>query len=120
MVDSSYTSHSECSAAQVRCGQHAVKRGSDRICCSYRLSRRKQIIVEHFDAPFDDDWIPLYNLAPAQPVPVICQHPKEPRRVPWLMHWGGLIPSWDYGPEHRLQNQQQIGTGYKNTLLASD
>jgi putative SOS response-associated peptidase YedK len=38
---------------------------------------QKQIIAEHFDAtPFDDDWIPRYNIAPTQPVPVIRQHPK--------------------------------------------
>ena len=43
-----------------------------------RLSRRKRIIEEHVDAPFDDDWIPRYNIAPAQPVPIISQHPKEP------------------------------------------
>jgi len=63
------------------------------MCGRYRLSRRKQIIAEHFDAPFDDDWIPRYNIAPTQPVPVIRQHPKEPKRVLSLMRWG-LIPSW--------------------------
>lgn len=64
------------------------------MCGRYRLSRRKQIIAEHFDAtPFDDDWGPRYNIAPTQPVPVIRQHPKEPERVMSLMKWG-LIPSW--------------------------
>jgi putative SOS response-associated peptidase YedK len=64
------------------------------MCGRYRLSRRKQIIAEHFDAtPFDDDWEPRYNIAPTQPVPVIRQHPKEPERVMSLMKWG-LIPSW--------------------------
>jgi hypothetical protein len=29
------------------------------MCGRYRLSRRKQIIAEHFDAvPFEDDWEP--------------------------------------------------------------
>jgi Uncharacterized conserved protein len=47
----------------------------------YRLSRRKQIIAEHFEVlPDDDDWSPRYNIAPTRPVPVIHQHPKEPRR----------------------------------------
>ena len=65
-----------------------------RMCGRYRLSRRKQIIAEHFDAiPFDDDRIPRYNIAPTQSVPVIPQHSKEPRRVFSLMRWG-LIPSW--------------------------
>lgn len=64
------------------------------MCGRYRLSRRKQILAEHFDAaPFDDDWEPRYNIAPTQPVPVIRQHPKEPQRVLSLMRWG-LVPSW--------------------------
>jgi putative SOS response-associated peptidase YedK len=63
------------------------------MCGRYRLWRRKQIIAEHFDAtPFDDDWSPRYNIAPTQTVPVIRQHPKEPRRVLSLIRWG-LIPS---------------------------
>jgi putative SOS response-associated peptidase YedK len=64
------------------------------MCGRYRLSRRKQIIEEHFDAVFgEEDWIPRYNVAPTQPVPVIRQNPKEPIRVLSLMRWG-LIPSW--------------------------
>jgi putative SOS response-associated peptidase YedK len=51
------------------------------MCGRYRLSRRKQIIEEQFEAqPWDDDWNPRYNLAPTQPVPVVRQHPKEPIR----------------------------------------
>ncbi len=63
------------------------------MCGRYRLSRRKQLVEEYFDASGDDDWIPRYNIAPTQPVPVIRQHPKEPRRVLSLMRWG-LVPSW--------------------------
>jgi putative SOS response-associated peptidase YedK len=66
------------------------------MCGRYRLSRRKQIVEEYFDAPSDDDWTPHYNIAPTQPVPVIRQHPKEPRRDMSLMRWG-LIPSWSKG-----------------------
>jgi putative SOS response-associated peptidase YedK len=50
-------------------------------------------VEEHFDASGEEDWSPRYNIAPTQPVPVIRQHPKEPRRVFSLMRWG-LIPSW--------------------------
>ena len=58
----------------------------------YRLSRRKQIIEEYFEtSPWDEDWIPRYNIAPTQPVPVIRQHPKEPVRQISLMKWG-LVP----------------------------
>ena len=48
------------------------------MCGRYRLSRRKQIIEEHFDSTSgEEDWIPRYNIAPTQPVPIIRQHPKE-------------------------------------------
>jgi putative SOS response-associated peptidase YedK len=64
------------------------------MCGRYRLSRRKQIIEEHFDSvSAEEDWIPRYNVAPTQPVPIIRQHPKEPRRDLSLVRWG-LIPSW--------------------------
>jgi putative SOS response-associated peptidase YedK len=64
------------------------------MCGRYRLSRRKQIIEEHFDSiSGDEDWLPRYNIAPTQPVPIIRQHPKEPRRELSLVRWG-LIPSW--------------------------
>jgi putative SOS response-associated peptidase YedK len=64
------------------------------MCGRYRLSRRKQLVAEYFDAvPGDDEWNPRYNIAPTQPVPIIRQHPKEPRRELSLVRWG-LIPSW--------------------------
>lgn len=64
------------------------------MCGRYRLSRRKQIIEEYFDAAdWQDDWSPRYNIAPTQPVPVIRQHPKEPIRQISTMRWG-LIPYW--------------------------
>jgi putative SOS response-associated peptidase YedK len=61
------------------------------MCGRYRLSRRKQIIEEHFDtADWQDDWNPRYNIAPTQPVPVIRQHPKEPIRQIATMWWGSI------------------------------
>jgi putative SOS response-associated peptidase YedK len=64
------------------------------MCGRYRLSRRKQLIEEHFDCdPWEGDWTPRYNIAPTQPVPVIRQHPKEPVRQITPMRWG-LIPNW--------------------------
>jgi putative SOS response-associated peptidase YedK len=64
------------------------------MCGRYRLSRRKQLVEEYFDTAFEElEWTPRYNIAPTQPVPVIRQNPKEPRRKLSLMRWG-LIPSW--------------------------
>ena len=65
------------------------------MCGRYRLSRRKELLAEYFDADLSDfdSWEPRYNIAPTQAVPVIRQHPKEPKRVLSLMRWG-LIPSW--------------------------
>src|SRR5579862_130134 len=64
------------------------------MCGRYRLSRRKQIIEEHFDCVSgEEDWSPRYNIAPTQPVPIIRQNPKEPVRYLSLVRWG-LIPSW--------------------------
>src|ERR1039458_6423409 len=68
------------------------------MCGRYRLSRRKQIIEEYFDCVSDEpDWIPRYNIAPTQPIPIIRQHPKEPIRELSLVRWG-LIPSWAKDP----------------------
>ena len=54
----------------------------------YRLSHGKHLIAEQFDAAGEDDWEPPYNIAPTQPVPIICQHPKEPRPERSLVRWG--------------------------------
>jgi putative SOS response-associated peptidase YedK len=64
------------------------------MCGRYRLSRRKQLVEEYFDTDSGvEDWVPRYNIAPTQPVPVIRQNAKEPVRELSLMRWG-LIPSW--------------------------
>jgi putative SOS response-associated peptidase YedK len=64
------------------------------MCGRYKLSRRKQLVEEYFDVSSDaDDWNPRFNIAPTQPIPVIRQHPKEPRRDLSLMRWG-LVPAW--------------------------
>ena len=60
-----------------------IKYNTSSMCGRYRLSRRKQIIAEHFDAISDaEDWTPRYNVAPTQPTRHLSQ-----------MRWG-LIPSW--------------------------
>jgi len=85
------------------------------MCGRYKLSRRKQIIEEHFDtASGDEDWSPRYNIAPTQPVAVIRQNPKEPTRELSPMRWG-LIPSWakDASGAARMINAQSETAGTK-------
>jgi putative SOS response-associated peptidase YedK len=68
------------------------------MCGRYRLSRRKQIVKEHFNSAFEEqDWVPRYNIAPTQPVLVIRQDSKEPVRELSMIRWG-LIPSWSKDP----------------------
>jgi putative SOS response-associated peptidase YedK len=67
---------------------------NQRMCGRYRLSRRKQILEEHFDSVSgEEDWSPRYNIAPTQPVPVIRQNPRQAVRELSLLRWG-LVPSW--------------------------
>src|SRR5271154_405439 len=63
------------------------------MCGRYRLSRRKQHVEEYFNGGGEEDWVPRYNVAPTQPVPIIRQNPKNPKRELSLVRWG-LIPSW--------------------------
>src|ERR1022692_703073 len=49
------------------------------MCGRYRLSRRKQLVEEYFDASSGgEEWSPRYNIAPTQPCP---GHPPEPERT---------------------------------------
>jgi hypothetical protein len=64
------------------------------MCGRYRLSRRKQIVEEHFASISEEqEWEPRYNVAPTQSVPIIRQHSKKPHRELSLARWG-LVPSW--------------------------
>lgn len=73
------------------------------MCGRFRLSRRKQVIAERFDAiSDDDDWAPRYNVAPTQSIPVVRQHPAEPTRHLSQMRWG-LIPSWSKDDSHAVK-----------------
>jgi len=85
------------------------------MCGRYRLSRRKQVVEEYFDAESDEsEWTPRFNIAPSQPVPVIRQNPKEPFRELSLMRWG-LIPSWakDASVAARMINARSETAGTK-------
>ena len=64
------------------------------MCGRYRVSRTKQVLEQYFDtAPWEEDWIPRYNVAPTQPVPVIRRHPNDGSRQMSTMKWG-LVPYW--------------------------
>jgi len=64
------------------------------MCGRYRLSRRKQIIEDHFATdPEEVVWAPRYNIAPTQFAPIIRQNPDNDRRELSLLRWG-LVPSW--------------------------
>jgi putative SOS response-associated peptidase YedK len=68
------------------------------MCGRYRLSRRKQVLAEHFDTDFDDlEWEPRFNVAPTQPVPVLRLGNSGAISAS-LMRWG-LIPSWSKDPK---------------------
>jgi putative SOS response-associated peptidase YedK len=85
------------------------------MCGRYRLSRRKQIIEEHFDSVSgEEEWTPRYNIAPTQAVPIIRQNPKEPVRELSVMCWG-LIPSWakDASGATRMINARAETAGTK-------
>jgi len=69
------------------------------MCGRYRLSRRKQLIQEYFDAADEVDWEPWDNIAPLQSVPIIRQDRAKPERRFSLARWG-LIPVLGEGPRH--------------------
>ncbi len=68
------------------------------MCGRYRLTRKKEILAEHFGIEPDDNWQPRYNVAPTQDVTVIRQDPAEPKRTGGTMRWG-LIPFWSKDPK---------------------
>jgi putative SOS response-associated peptidase YedK len=47
---------------------------------------------ERFGIETEDEWVPRYNIAPTQDIPVIRQHADQPKRFGSQMRWG-LIPS---------------------------
>lgn len=63
------------------------------MCGRYRLTAKERYIRDHFDLNEDPSWAPRWNIAPTQQVPIIRQHPKEPKRTYSLVRWG-LIPYW--------------------------
>jgi hypothetical protein len=67
------------------CSQNLFRRSLEYslMCGRYRLSRRKQIVEEHFSSvPGEEDWGPHYNIAPTQSVPAIRRPSFTPAPQP--------------------------------------
>ena len=67
------------------------------MCGRYRLTAKERYLRDHFGLDEDLSWAPRWNIAPTQPVPIVRQHPKEPKRTFGLVRWG-LIPYWAKDP----------------------
>ena len=69
------------------------------------MARKKEILAGYFGVEPDEDWQPRYNVAPTQNVPVIRQHPEQPKRIGSTMRWG-LMPFWAKDPNigHKMIN----------------
>jgi putative SOS response-associated peptidase YedK len=63
------------------------------MCGRYRLTAKERYLRDHFGLDEDPSWIPRWNIAPTQNIPVVRQDKKEPRRTFGLVRWG-LIPYW--------------------------
>lgn len=63
------------------------------MCGRYRLTAKERYLRDHFGFDEEVSWTPRWNIAPTQPIPIIRQHPKEPKRTFGLARWG-LIPHW--------------------------
>src|SRR5579864_316808 len=67
------------------------------MCGRYRLTARERYLRDHFGLDDDISWAPRWNIAPTQPIAVIRQDAREPKRSFGLFRWG-LIPYWAKDP----------------------
>ena len=63
------------------------------MCGRYRLSAKERYLRDHFGLDEDPSWVPRWNIAPTQPIPIVRQDRKDPKRTFALVRWG-LIPYW--------------------------
>lgn len=63
------------------------------MCGRYRLSAKERYLRDHFGLEGEVSWSPRWNIAPTQPIPIVRQDRKEPKRTFGLVRWG-LIPYW--------------------------
>jgi putative SOS response-associated peptidase YedK len=93
------------------------------VCNRYRLSRPKQDVADHFDAPEEElQDGPRYNIAPTQPVVTVREVEGKKSRHFTMMRWG-LIPSWakDMSIGNRTLNARsesvQTTASFRESLL---
>jgi putative SOS response-associated peptidase YedK len=67
------------------------------MCGRYRLTAKERYLRDHFGLDEDPSWIPRWNIAPTQFVPVVRQKSAGSRRTFDLVRWG-LIPYWAKDP----------------------
>jgi putative SOS response-associated peptidase YedK len=72
------------------------------MCGRYRLSAKERYLRDHFSLDEDPSWVPRWNIAPTQRVPIVRQDRKEPKRTFCLVRWG-LIPYWAKEPSIGLK-----------------
>jgi len=93
------------------------------MCGRYTLTVDGADLVEHFGLDGTLDYVPHYNIAPTQSVPVIRKMDAGVRPIPAMLRWG-LIPSWakDAGSGSRMINARSETAAEKpsfRTLLKS-
>jgi putative SOS response-associated peptidase YedK len=85
------------------------------MCGRYRLTRVDKL-AGRFGIEPEDDWVPRYNIAPAQNVAVIRQHAEEPKRFGSSML--GADSVLGEGRQRRLHDDQRpCGDGRHQTRL---
>jgi putative SOS response-associated peptidase YedK len=63
------------------------------MCGRFTLASPAETVAELFELDGIPTLMPRYNIAPAQPVPVVLMTPERPTRRLVKLRWG-LIPSW--------------------------
>jgi len=66
------------------------------MCSRYSLTSPAEAVRSYFGAFVREEFPPRYNIAPTQPVHIVCLSPRHQREL-MLVRWG-LIPSWVKNP----------------------
>lgn len=63
------------------------------VCGRFKLEANEEAVAEYFKVPCPHSFIPRYNIAPTQVVPVVRQIPEGTAIEIQFLQWG-LVPSW--------------------------